>query len=110
MHGWDHYGVANMFDVTMGANTDGKITAANWQSYGQVQSNIDETKREVGIVTWPAVPGAGGVPPMDGGSASTPYVSGFRRMMMRIHPDAPDSGNSAPETSHRGIRNKFTIA
>jgi nicotinate dehydrogenase subunit B len=73
MHGWDHYGVANMFDVTMGATADGKITAANWQSYGQVQSNIDETKREVGIVTWPAVPGAGGVPPMDGGSASTPY-------------------------------------
>jgi len=75
MHGWDHYGVANMFDVTMGANTDGKITAANWQSYGQVQSNIDETKREVGIVTWPAVPGAGGVPPMDGGSSATPYAN-----------------------------------
>jgi CO/xanthine dehydrogenase Mo-binding subunit len=75
MHGWDHYGVANMFDVTMGAKADGTITGANWQSYGQVQSNIDETKREVGIVTWPAVPGAGGIPPMDGGSASTPYAN-----------------------------------
>jgi nicotinate dehydrogenase subunit B len=72
-HGWDHYGVANMFDVTMGADATGKITAANWQSYGQVQSNIDETRRELGQVTWPSVPGSGGVPPMDGGSASTPY-------------------------------------
>ena len=27
-HGWDHYGVANMFDVTMGADATGKITAA----------------------------------------------------------------------------------
>ncbi len=72
-HGWDHYGVANMFDVTMGADATGKITAANWQSYGQVQSNIDETKRELGQVTWGAIPGAGGQPPMDGGSASTPY-------------------------------------
>jgi CO/xanthine dehydrogenase Mo-binding subunit len=78
-HGWDHYGVANMFDVTMGADATGKITAANWQTYGQVQSNIDETKREVGIVTWPAIPGAGGQPPMDGGSASTPYANtGYR--------------------------------
>ena len=72
-HGWDHYGVANMFDVTMGADATGKITAANWQSYGQVQSNIDETKRQLGQVTWPAIPGNGGQPPMDGGSASTPY-------------------------------------
>jgi nicotinate dehydrogenase subunit B len=72
-HGWDHYGVANMFDVTMGADATGKITAANWQSYGQVQSNIDETRRALGQVTWPAAPGNGGVAPMDGGSGSTPY-------------------------------------
>ncbi len=30
-------------------------------------------------------------------------------MMMRIHPDAPASGNSAPDNSHNGIRNKLTI-
>ena len=74
-HGWDHYGVANMFDVTMGADATGKITAANWQSYGQVQSNIDETRRELGQITWPVVPGAGGIAPPDGGSNSAPYAN-----------------------------------
>jgi len=72
-HGWDHYGMANMFDVTMGADANGKILAANWQTYGQVQSNIDETRRVLGQVTWPPTPGNGGIAPSDGGSTGTPY-------------------------------------
>ena len=64
-HGWDHYGMGNMFDVTIGADKNGKILAANWQTYGQVQSNIDEARRALGQVTWPATPGAGGIAPSD---------------------------------------------
>src|ERR1017187_8829408 len=30
-------------------------------------------------------------------------------MMTRIHPEAPASGNSAPDSSQSGIRNRFTI-
>src|SRR5258708_10466912 len=30
-------------------------------------------------------------------------------MSPRIHPEAPDSGNSAPDNSHSGIRNRLTI-
>jgi nicotinate dehydrogenase subunit B len=74
-HGWDMYGMGNMYDVTMGADASGKIVAANWQSYGQVQSNIDETWRALGYVggQWPSVPGNGGINPSDGGSTATPY-------------------------------------
>jgi nicotinate dehydrogenase subunit B len=72
-HGWDHYGMANMYDVTMGADATGKIVAANWQTYGQAQSNIDETRRALGQVTWGPIPGPGGIAPSDGGSATTPY-------------------------------------
>jgi nicotinate dehydrogenase subunit B len=71
-HGWDHYGMANMYDVTMGADATGKIVAANWQTYGQAQSNIDETRRALGQ-TWGPIPGPGGIAPSDGGSATTPY-------------------------------------
>ncbi|MBV8463451.1 MAG: xanthine dehydrogenase family protein molybdopterin-binding subunit, partial [Acidimicrobiales bacterium] len=73
-HGWDHYGVANMYDVTMGADSTGKITAANWASWGQVQSNIDEHRRLLGQVTWPATAGGGGQAPMDGGTTA-PYAN-----------------------------------
>ena len=72
-HGWDHYGMANMYDVTMGADATGKIVGANWQTYGQAQSNIDETRRALGQVTWSPTPGPGGIAPTDGGSTSTPY-------------------------------------
>jgi nicotinate dehydrogenase subunit B len=72
-HGWDHWGMGNMFDVTMGADATGKIVAANWQTYGQVQSNIDETRRALGQVSWPPTPGNGGIAPSDGGSTATPY-------------------------------------
>ena len=57
-HGWDSYGPGAMYDVTMGADANGNIVAADWQTYGQPQSNIDETRRLLGNVTWPAVPGA----------------------------------------------------
>jgi CO/xanthine dehydrogenase Mo-binding subunit len=74
-HGWDHYGMANLWDVTMGADASGNIVAATWQTYGQPQSNIDEHKRLLGTATWPAVPGAGGIAPSDsavyGNSAKT---------------------------------------
>ena len=36
-HGWDHHGVANMYDVKMGVDASGKIVAADWQTYGQAQ-------------------------------------------------------------------------
>jgi nicotinate dehydrogenase subunit B len=72
-HGWDHYGMANLWDVTMGADSNGKIVAANWQTYGQAQSNIDETRRVLGQQSWPATPGSGGIAPSDGGSTATPY-------------------------------------
>src|SRR5262249_27772810 len=33
-HGWDSYGPSHMYDVTMGADSTGKIVAADWVSYG----------------------------------------------------------------------------
>ena len=61
--GWDHYGLSHMYDVTMGADATGKIVVADWQTYGQAQSNIDETRRALGQVTWGAVPGRRHRPP-----------------------------------------------
>jgi CO/xanthine dehydrogenase Mo-binding subunit len=90
MHGWDHYGMANMFDVTMGADATGRIVAANWQTYGQVQSNIDETRRELGQVTWPTTPGAGGIAPSDSSVyAVTSYGAAYqypRRVLAKSQP------------------------
>jgi len=90
MHGWDQYGMANMYDVTMGASSTGKITAANWQTYGQVQSNIDEARRALGQVTWPATPGAGGIAPSDTGNyANTGYGASYqypRRVTSKTQP------------------------
>jgi CO/xanthine dehydrogenase Mo-binding subunit len=65
--GWDHYGQAHMADVTMGSDANGNIVAADWVSYGQSQSNIDEHKRLLGSATWPAVPGGNGFSPSDSG-------------------------------------------
>jgi CO/xanthine dehydrogenase Mo-binding subunit len=79
-----------MFDVTMGADSAGKIVAANWQTYGQVQSNIDEARRALGQVTWPAVPGAGGIAPSDTGPyANTAYGTSYqypRRVISKTQP------------------------
>ncbi len=83
-HGWEHYGMANMFDVTMGADASGKIVAADWQTYGQQQANIDETKRALGTATWPATPGAGGITPSD--SAVYTSYSANRRVLAKSQP------------------------
>jgi CO/xanthine dehydrogenase Mo-binding subunit len=69
--GWDHYGMAHMADVTMGSDAYGNIVAADWVSYGQSQSNIDEHKRLLGTATWPAVPGGNGFSPSDNGVYNT---------------------------------------
>ena len=58
-HGWDHYGMANLWDVTMGSDANGNIVAADWQTYGQPQSNIDETKRLLGTRHVAGGPGHG---------------------------------------------------
>ncbi|HEY4347794.1 MAG TPA: molybdopterin cofactor-binding domain-containing protein [Gaiellaceae bacterium] len=83
-HGWDHYGMANMYDVKMGADAKGNIVAADWQTYGQAQSNIDETKRLLGTTTWPAVPGSGGINPSDS-AIYTRYTSN-RRVLAKTQP------------------------
>jgi CO/xanthine dehydrogenase Mo-binding subunit len=63
--GWDDWGPAQMYDVTMGSDANGNIIAANWQCYGQDQANIDETQRLLGLTTWAATPGPGGITPVD---------------------------------------------
>jgi nicotinate dehydrogenase subunit B len=90
-HGWDHYGMANLWDVTMGSDASGNIVAANWQTYGQAQSNIDEHRRLLGNVTWPAVPGSGGIAPPDAaiyGNAAVPtsYLNTARAVLAKTQP------------------------
>jgi len=57
--GWDSYGPSHMYDVTMGADANGKIVAADWTSYGQPSGGMDTTKELLGQQTWPSLPGAG---------------------------------------------------
>jgi CO/xanthine dehydrogenase Mo-binding subunit len=71
--GWDSWGTAHLYDVTMGANAAGTIVASDWTSYGQAGSTIDTDQELLGQVTWPATPPNGGPTPSDGGSAATPY-------------------------------------
>jgi CO/xanthine dehydrogenase Mo-binding subunit len=73
--GWDCYGPAHMYDVTMGANANGNIVAADWVSYGQAGSMIDTTRELLGTATWPTTPANGGPTPSDGGSSATPYAN-----------------------------------
>jgi CO/xanthine dehydrogenase Mo-binding subunit len=87
-HGWDHHGMANLWDVTMAANSSGKIVAANWQSYGQQQANLDTTKELLGPnsgygtgASWPTNPGNGGINPSD-----TLYSNTTRRVMNKTQP------------------------
>ena len=42
--------------------------------------------------------------------AAVPYVRGLIIMMYLSQPAAPEAGNNDPESSHRGIKNKFMIA
>ncbi|HUZ85049.1 MAG TPA: molybdopterin cofactor-binding domain-containing protein, partial [Gaiellales bacterium] len=85
-HGWDHYGMANLWDVTMGVDASGKIVAADWTSYGQQQANIDETKRALGTATWPATPGPGGLPPTDTLYSFVSTGSGQKRVLAKTQP------------------------
>jgi len=94
-HGWDQYGVANMFDVKMGADAKGNIVAADWQSYGQIQTPIDEAQRLLGMASWGALPGSGGLAPSDNavyGNAAAPatsplsWVNTARRVLAKTQP------------------------
>jgi len=89
-HGWDHYGPAQMYDVTLGADASGKIVAADWISYGQAQSNLDRTKESLGTATWPAVPANGGpTPSLDAVYANATYAQPFqyeRRTLAKTQP------------------------
>jgi CO/xanthine dehydrogenase Mo-binding subunit len=87
-HGWDHAGMANLWDVTMGVDSTGKIVGADWQTYGQQQANSDTTKELLGTnsgygagFTWPSVPGSGGIAPSD-----TLYANTNRRVLAKTQP------------------------
>jgi CO/xanthine dehydrogenase Mo-binding subunit len=81
-HGWDHFGVANMWDVKMASDAKGNIVAADWTTYAQSQSNIDQTKLLAGMTTWPATPGTGGLTPPDAGL----YSNTNRRVLAKTQP------------------------
>ncbi|HVB37189.1 MAG TPA: molybdopterin cofactor-binding domain-containing protein, partial [Vicinamibacterales bacterium] len=83
-HGWDHYGMGNLWDVKMGVDASGNIVAADWTTYGQQQANIDETKRALGTATWPATPGPGGIAPSDS-AVYTKYANN-RRVLAKTQP------------------------
>ena len=85
-HGWDHYGMANLWDVKMGADAKGNIIASDWQTYGQAQSNIDQTKLRWGTATWPAVPGSGGIAPQDSLYSFVTTGSGAKRVLAKTQP------------------------
>jgi CO/xanthine dehydrogenase Mo-binding subunit len=68
----------------MGVDAHGNIVAADWQTYGQAQSNIDEMKRLLGTTTWPAQPGSGGINPSD--SAIYTRYSTNRRVLAKTQP------------------------
>jgi CO/xanthine dehydrogenase Mo-binding subunit len=80
-----------MYDVTMGANANGQIVAADWTSYGQAGSSIDETQRLLGLTTWASVPGSGGPTPSDQGVYGIPTTYGpsyqyQRRVLAKSQP------------------------
>src|SRR5205823_4691463 len=89
-HGWDHYGPAQMYDVKLGADANGKIVAADWTSCGQAQSNLDRTKESLGTATWPSLPANGGpTPSLDAVYANAAYGPAFqyqRRTLAKTQP------------------------
>ena len=85
-HGWDHYGMANLWDVKMGADAKGNIIASDWVTYGQAQSNIDQTKLRWGTATWPATPGSGGIAPQDSLYSFVTTGSGAKRVLAKTQP------------------------
>jgi nicotinate dehydrogenase subunit B len=84
--GWDAWGPAQMYDVTMGSDANGNIIASNWQAYGQVQTTIDEAQRLIGLTTWAASPGAGGIAPVDTAVYNFPNVSNNRSVVYNSQP------------------------
>ena len=85
-HGWDHYGMANLWDVKLGADAKGNIIASDWQTYGQAQSNIDQTKLRWGTATWPVSPGSGGIAPQDSLYSFVTTGSGAKRVLAKTQP------------------------
>jgi nicotinate dehydrogenase subunit B len=85
-HGWDHYGMANLWDVKMGADANGHIVASDWQTYGQAQSNIDQTKLRWGTASWPALPGNGGIAPQDTLYSFVTKGTGATRVLAKTQP------------------------
>ncbi len=89
-HGWDSYGPSHQYDVTMGCDANGKITVADWTSYGQAGSTIDTTKELLGTAVWPAAPANGGPTPSDTGIyGATGYGSSYiyqRRVLAKTQP------------------------
>jgi nicotinate dehydrogenase subunit B len=85
-HGWDHWGMANLWDVKMGADSKGNITVSDWVSYGQAQSNIDQTKLRWGTASWPATPGSGGLAPQDTIYTFASAGTGAKRVLAKTQP------------------------
>jgi CO/xanthine dehydrogenase Mo-binding subunit len=82
-HGYDHYGIAQMYDVKAGIDANGKIVGMDWTSYGQSQSNLDHTRELIGTATWAANPANGGPNPSD----SAVYNRGHaRRVLAKTQP------------------------
>jgi len=99
--GWDSYGPSQMYDVTMGANAAGNITVADWVSYGQAGSSIDETQRLIGKATWAAIPGSGGPTPSDNAVyGATGYATTYQRRVLAK--TQPLYGGSVKNSALRG--------
>jgi CO/xanthine dehydrogenase Mo-binding subunit len=86
--GWDHFGMANLWDVKLGADASGNLIAADWQTYGQAQSNIDQSKLLMNYpsVSWPATPGSGGIAPGDTAIYSKTSFTSNRRVLAKTQP------------------------
>jgi CO/xanthine dehydrogenase Mo-binding subunit len=87
-HGWDHFGMANLWDVKMGVDAKGNLVAADWTTYGQAQSNIDQTKLLMAYpaTSWPATPGSGGISPSDSAVYAKGVFSSNRRVLAKTQP------------------------
>ncbi len=81
-HGFDAYGPAHMYDVTMGVDSKGNIVGADWTSYGQSTARFDTTKELLGTATWPSTPPNGGPTPSD----SAVYKVPARRVLAKTQP------------------------
>jgi CO/xanthine dehydrogenase Mo-binding subunit len=81
--GWDCYGPAHMYDVTMGSDATGHIVAADWTTYGQASSMINTTRELLGVATWPSAPASGGPNPSDTGVyGAAAYTTHYQRRVL----------------------------